>query len=1109
MRKVKPLELLDLRERAWSRRLRGSSLVAEVDVKDAHSEQVAAVLGPVYKKWIAAGKPPERFFTRWPACVAVAVTGIAARGYRQGTFWPELWNAIRFPGLPEEGTVWGRGFTAALGSLGMPTFPDMPMPYLGPILMHTGIPTFCLEDYFRLILQRRTAERGLDAEGFLAWATESGKEKRIQELDVPARRFLQHGTEFAADFVERSFDLLDRLRDADPDLDGVGLPVRVVVRAQQLAAEKRLGLGSRRSATGGGPRTERPRIALDPFGRGVEVVLPATSDAPDGIARWNVTADGVTTTVRSQALWVGAAEGAPSTSFGLPRPVRTAVVALAGWNHQIELPVVDPAAPLLVFAEDGRRLPPSLPLPPDVVWAVYPAEHELVADGTLAVTIEGHLPLGWNGWCLRQVSLEGARSLGLAGIPGSRRPVRGHSHPRVVTGDPVPGVATPYGSPVHARVPEVWLPGEAGAETTWRIDVRRSGDDTVVLSRGYTTTEPCSVTDLWDELPRPLLGAFDLVVRGPLGRGVRRTVFVAEGLGVRFTPRVRVFGVSGLADGRAELSAAVGARANPHVLSFTADRLREVVEYRTEEGSQPLVVTPPHVQMLREGGADAQGWQAGPLRLVTDEFSDEPGALLVRVPEARALQPMRVVAGSGVVQDVPASGRIQGGTARYDLVRIADTVRAYQRADLLLEVDDEVVRLASVRPRRLALSAERAGDHLRLDDCATVEGLTAGVYATTAPWREPWIVPVEDGGLVPLPEELRVAGPLLVFLQVEEQWAPAEWPRWPEHFLPVDGQGHLTGDDPEETALSRFAAGEGECPQEVEDLGRVWVMVELARELCAPSDVQRFLRACSRPLQRRPSAALAALAELGLEPGRALVALISSGLAATAVPDLERAAAAQKMWPVLPGAAVLAGDLADSDCRAAAERQCGDSLTEIREKGADPYAAVGRFGPEVERMVHLTPEQIEGIWRAADVVPRALLDADSRAAAARRLFDLREEDAVCELGRLASHVVRKARTLIRRPRLLRQLEQRGHPGGRGGWYALPAASAAFALTARLAARGDAGCRSAEQTFRADWARLAAAAPQLVTTDLILAELLAGAEQAGEKTDEKAEKTETQ
>ncbi|MFC0552543.1 hypothetical protein ACFFHJ_16765 [Planotetraspora thailandica] len=1095
-RKVGATELLNRREAAWSRRLRGSSLVAEVDIKDGHSEQVASVLGRVYAKWLASGRKPHTFFTRWPACVAVAMTAVAARHYRRGEFWRDLWTAVGYRGLPEEQSTWGKGFANAVDALGMPTFQGMPMPYVGPILMHTGIPTYCLEDYFRLIAHRRASDRGLDAEAFLAWATAPGTEHRLDNLDVPARRFLQHGTEFALDFVERTFDLLDRLRDPAPDLDGVALPPRVLARAQELAAERQLDLSVPSSSGESRTRAERPRIALDPFGRGVEVILPAVGDTPDGLATWTVTADGVTSTVRSRAQWVGVAEAAPATNFSLLKPVRTVVVALAGWQHQTELQVIDPAAPMLVFAEDGRRLPATMPLPPDVVWVVYPGEHELTTDGPLAVTIEGQLPLGWTGWRLRQVSLEGVRSLGLTELPGSRRPVRGYTRPRIVTGDPVAGVTTPYGSPVYARMPEVWLPGQEGAETTWQVDVRRVGSDEAVMSGSHTISGPLSITEIEDAFPsRPVLGAFDIVVRGPLGRGAKRTVFVAEGLGARFTPRVRLFGAAGLAQGKAELTAAVGAQAAPRAISYGSAELAAIAEYRTGEQTEPLVVTPPRVEVMHEREAEPPIWRAGPLRIPADSFADAPGALLVRVPETRsALPSLHVVVGGNVVQDLPASGRPQEGTARFDLVKIADTVAEHKQADLLLEVGSDVIRVGSVRPRQLAYGAEREGDHLRLINHVPVDGLTAGIYPTTAPWREPIVEPVGADGSVPLPVELRDAGPLLVLLQVDDPWVPVEWPRWPKQYLMVGGDGHVISDDPEETALSRFISGEGDFPHEVDGLWRVWTMIDLAERLRPASDLQRFIMTCSRPIQRRPFDALTALVGLGLKPARTLACIISSGLAATAVPDLANADAARRMWPVVPAVAALAGGLQDEDCFAAAERQCGEAFREIVVDGVDSFAGVGRFGADADRLVHMTPQQIEGIWRAANVVPRALLDADTRASAARRLFDARGEEAAREVGSVALYAVKTAEAVLRRLErldLLPQLDQRRNPDGRAGWRSLPAASIAFAMVARLAARGDAQCRTAEQTFRADWTRLAAIAPDLVTIDLVLAELLVG------------------
>src|SRR2546430_14340065 len=95
-RKVTNAELLDLRERVWSPNLRGASLVAELNVKDEHTAQVAQALGVLYAR--AEGFRAHRIFERWPACAALAVTGIAGRDYAHGTFWPAVWKATRYPG---------------------------------------------------------------------------------------------------------------------------------------------------------------------------------------------------------------------------------------------------------------------------------------------------------------------------------------------------------------------------------------------------------------------------------------------------------------------------------------------------------------------------------------------------------------------------------------------------------------------------------------------------------------------------------------------------------------------------------------------------------------------------------------------------------------------------------------------------------------------------------------------------------------------------------------------------------------------------------------------------------------------------------------------------
>ncbi|TQM68548.1 hypothetical protein FHX41_2195 [Actinomadura hallensis] len=61
-----------------------------------------------------------------------------------------------------------------------------------------------------------------------------------------------------------------------------------------------------------------------------------------------------------------------------------------------------------------------------------------------------------------------------------------------------------------------------------------------------------------------------------------------------------------------------------------------------------------------------------------------------------------------------------------------------------------------------------------------------------------------------------------------------------------------------------------------------------------------------------------------------------------------------------------------------------------------------------------------------------------------------------------------------------------------GWQLLPAASAALALTARLAAHGDEEAAGAERSMRKWWLPLATLAPELAGIDLVVAELLLSA-----------------
>ena len=838
--------------------------------------------------------------------------------------------------------------------------PEAAPPPSQPVLMDADIPAFGLGPFFRFLLARRRLDPGMDAESFLAWATAPGRRLRLAELDVPTRRFLAEGGDGALDLVDRCLDLLDRLTGPRPDLDGVRLPERFVDAARKEATAQGLGQpAARRAGIAARSRAPRPRIGLDPHGAGVQVILPPVGVTADEVATWRVTADGDSVTVRSRVPWAGTAEVAPQALHPLARPVRAVHVSLAGWDHVSELDVVPPYDPILFFSADGRRLSAQLPLPPDQLWILRPADRELTTVGELRVITESPVPSGWAGWRLQLVSLEKVSSLALPGGPAHA--VRGDTCPRLLLGEPLPGVTTPDGSPVYAEPPKLWLPDLPGPAARWHVGIRPAAEGSCLVSREIGQA---GTADIWDGVPRPILGAFDIMVRGPLGRWMRRTIFIAAGVPVSF-------GVS--------------------------DRAH-VVDLQTGTGTEPL-----------------------------------------------------------------ASG------------------------------------------------AEVSSGQLTIRDCAPADGLAAALYLARAPWRAPVIVPVPGDGVVKLPADVCEAGPLRVLLRGGDPGAVTDWPEWPARdYYACAAPGIPASADLEEDALSRFLAGERDLPVRPRRVDRLWRLIHLAGDLIAAGAPADLRERCSAVLRDQPRLAMTGLLDAGLDSAACIVGLISTGLATARPVMMDDLRAAERLWGVVPAAAavlssrLLAGPAyPDEDPAAvileAALAQCGPNLDALLRGGDDPHARAGQFGPDAERMAVLAPGQVEAAWPAAAVVPQPLLDAGTRVVAARQMFDARRTPELTRAAEHATSVVLSVERLVGAScyrRAVSQIAARRHPGGKGGWLALPAMSASLALVARISARGDEACRSFERAWRGRWTDLARQAPALTSIDLVLAEaLVAGAERA--------------
>jgi hypothetical protein len=277
---------LDRSEAEWRPRLEVVSLAAEVLDEIPVPQRVAALhaLGTLFGTQ-RSSRSRQRLAMRWPAVHVVATTGVAADHYASGTFWPKLVALLDVRGDQGFHGEWGEAFLENLGCLGLPTFrddgSDAGTKFVGRILMHSGMPTYCLADFYRLIIERRRRTPGLSPEEFVAWSGSRASVGQLHNVDKPVSRFLQYGGEFAIDVSGRAFDLLDAVAGGGDGTD-VPLPARFreVALAQHAAGD--LVPVPRRSATAGGSDDLRPQLVVDPFEQGLLLRLPPVGDAPDG-----------------------------------------------------------------------------------------------------------------------------------------------------------------------------------------------------------------------------------------------------------------------------------------------------------------------------------------------------------------------------------------------------------------------------------------------------------------------------------------------------------------------------------------------------------------------------------------------------------------------------------------------------------------------------------------------------------------------------------------------------------------------------------------------------------------------------------------------------------
>lgn len=1076
--------LLDANESRWSAQLESAGLVVQVLDTPASTGTAAAIFGDIFAESPSAGW--DALFD-YPASLVMAFTGVATTGYHAGSFWPAFWDTTGIPADGNQQAVWGEAYLSALRTLGLPTFPSLPRRYLGTILMHAGIPNYCLDDYFA-VLQHGMKRVGADASAIVHWAIPR-LDTTFPNIDQPVRRFIQYGNDYAVDFIESTIDALQSLSQ-DPDAVVTAMvPERVVEAARRYLLADRRRERDFKNRIRSRPKAE---ILLDAHAGEIQLRLPGLVDLPEA-PLWRISADGSSTTVRAPILAGGRSRQSSEATWRIVRPVRHLTIRVNTMADDQDIALVREHDPILFFQESGEYLPNHVSLPPEPVWVMFvrPVGEDLAFQA--AIVREEMPPMGWAGWSLALVDLSTADRVQLT-IASPIHDVRKQSRATLDHPSQIPWI-TMQGLPVGTERPTLHLPDNISA--AWRLRVTDLDSHILVVDRSLEShTDFHDAVDPFSELPSPLAGRFEVSVKGPYGRGAVRQLAIIEGLQVTPNNPWRHLAAGGLTPLEISLLAP-HLDVTPSEVTLGPQEPSALVDVVSPSQSWTVTLTPPATAVATLVGDRASRWSHGFVRVYAEDLMAT--SLLVRIPRGITSPVLEVWAPSQMQQQVRPLDQTTVGYATYPLDRITDTVRALGACDLLVTMESVPVRIARVEPKRIATGIFEEDGSLVLEDFTGGE-VEVRLWSLYAPWVTPVGVAIDGDGRAALPMSLLGLGPLCASWQRVDPWIPSEWPWMP------DPRDAMTFDAPiDELSLppaSALLVGLEASPPTL-NVAFGWYLLGMARRFTSKYSWARVYDLLGA-LRTHPNTAMRELVTSGIPDAERLELLIQSGVLWSdpsldeAVPPTSSDSRELMQHDRLTGSLIVlpmlmdATQPADPEVWSEVRQTLGHQAIDILTTGIDAARKAGSFA-DARIYDGMSQDTFEEVVAMARIVPKAMLDPDSRSAAALKLFLVRDHDDLLLAGRDGRTRLEFQHALLRDWRweqadeLLTAREERD---GRGGWPSLSAQSIGFALMARLAARGEPQAETHMNSEMRHWMAIARCAPDLVSADLVLAEAMA-------------------
>ncbi|WP_148220738.1 hypothetical protein [Xylanimonas cellulosilytica] len=1029
----------------WREGLRRVSLIAELEIDDAEIERAERVLGLLLEKNAA-----WRVAKAYPAFMAVSLVTAGMRSWEDGTFYQKVADHIDVGKQSVEDAA--REFPTCLTKFGLPRFGNAGgMSWVTPILLHGAVPLDHLDELLELLTKRRRRDPSLTGESFVEWVRLSPAQ--IADQPKALVRFLEHGGDFAPDFAGRVIDLVDG-RD-------VALPRRVVERMREYIAES----PSRYRQSG--PREARPTIMRAADGA-LHLLLPSVRPSNGREVSWRVTIGDRVSDHVADVPWGSNRGLTEGVTVDLDAPVRS--IHVERETGATDIAFVRKEDPLLVFDPEGQLVMPTQVIPSGPVVLMWPDTSDGSPKDDAGRDIAGAervAPYGWERWKVLRADTRDTKYVRLGN--GPRRLVAGADRPWVVMPEPVAHVATLDDRDVLPSLPTVELPANSDP-AMWRVLL------TTTDGRAVQTLDPTAhhVTLLADRAA-PIDGNFVLEVRGPLGRGTRRTFAVVEGLDVVTNPGFRTLAAEG-----GLVPADVVVRSNVR----TTDTLKLAREERSLVVEFPhlaVKITPPHLAYRATGPSTDTPWATSPIAVPAREVRETTFQV---TGWRRPQRPQLVLKAGGISQFVPAA-EFRGGQATFNLTAFSGAVAQAGTGTLFLDTEPPA-KVLQFRPSSLASSLVRAGERLLVEPAVHVP-LEVVLHRAWAPWTPAVVCPVIDDQVV-IPDALRHAGNLRVLVRELDEWGVqpvgALPPSGRTDVFDLEGEWNPAIDEPETRSLVRALGeldGAGDEKTTTVTAARVFELMRHGADGQQSSTIRRRLL---RHLTADPSTGLHGVLETSAGTADITWALVESGLVWTPVNSFDRGLSIERLGVRSPLAAVIAASnrirWGNPGAEAVLAEIVGHGVVELATGGNDGFGE-GRF----EDWYLASPELVEYGYKLLNPVPALPVDPDTRIAAAFDLWHARGQltDAV----RHAMPTINVARQVMVAenaqglwPMVQARLSQDGP-------LALPALSMALAIVARLAAHGHETARKMIANDRSVYPLLARRAPRIVEIDVIRAD----------------------